>query len=184
MKALLCIAALLLALSCRAQNFYQFNRYSTNFDTTLINGINMTNISGTNLVVGSVNSNKFDPPTLALLGSGGSAPTVTFTNFLGGVIYTNSAGRMQHVSLQAALQPAAVGGSLLWELYMDPAGGQTFTIIDLAGEITSGATVPNIFYATLRGFIPPAATFVFTNLSSGAGNSVIVTPSSGIRAQF
>ena len=183
MKTFLTLCALLLAM-CADGAFYQFNRYDTNVDTALINGGNLTNLYGTNLVSSTVNSNKFDPPTLALLGSGGSVPVVIFTNFLGGVIYTNSTGRLQHVSLQAALQPAAVGGALLWELYMDPTGGQTFTIIDLAGEITSGATVPNIVYATLRGFIPASGTFVFTNLSTGAGNNVIVTPSSGIRAQF
>jgi len=35
------------------------------------NGIGLTNISGTNLITGSINSNKLDAATLALLGSGG-----------------------------------------------------------------------------------------------------------------
>jgi hypothetical protein len=37
------------------------------------NGIGLTNISGTNLIAGSINSNKLDGATLALLGSGGGS---------------------------------------------------------------------------------------------------------------
>ncbi len=91
MKTLLTLALLCVSLSVNAA-FYQYNRYTTNLDTTAINGnfntqtvatLVVTNaifpngISGTNLVNGTVNSNKLDAATLALFGAGGGGGSQT-----------------------------------------------------------------------------------------------------------
>ena len=170
MKILLSIAALLLALSCRGQNFYQFNRYTTNFDTTQINGINLTNISGTNLVLGTVNSNKFDAPTLALFGAIG-APTITQTNFVSGFIYTNTSGRPQMVLAGVALTVAAISGAAEMSFYVDPVGALNFTRTNRITLGTVVGTVVDTYVFQLTGIVPASGSYVITNTSRGAGNS-------------
>lgn len=71
MKTILSLIILALTLSTDAA-FYQFNRYTTNFDGALINGSTLTNLNGTNIAAGTINSNKLDAPTLALIATGGS----------------------------------------------------------------------------------------------------------------
>ena len=174
MKTLLA-AILLLALSCSGQNFYQFNRYDTNLDTTLINGGNLTNLYGTNLVAGTVNSNKLDAATLALLGggsSGGFNPVVTPTNFISGFVYTNNNSGPIYVSAEVILNIAGATGVALAQVACPSSGVN----ISHFGQVAAAAGTS---YGTLSGFIQPGETYTFTNASTGGGHTISLNPGSG-----
>jgi hypothetical protein len=170
MKTLLTFCLLLVSL-CADAAFYQYNRYSTNLDTTLIDGGKLTNLFGTNIVLATVNSNKFDAATLALFGVGGGSGTGIQTNggtgtnnVLTGTLLLNTTNVTPMTFLTANGSPTAplyitnesgifhfgnVSGHAPISVSTVRGGGQflTFTFVDAAGPmVTSNSLSMNLAY--------------------------------------
>lgn len=169
MKTLLILCSLLVSLGSDAA-FYQYQRFTTNFDGTLVNGNTLTNLQGTAIATGTINSNKFDAPTLLLFGAIG-APTITPTNFISGFVYTNTSGRPQMAISGVALTVASVAGAAEMSFYVDPAGALNFTRTNRLTEGTIIGTLVDTYIRQLIGVIPASGSYVITNTSRGAGNS-------------
>jgi hypothetical protein len=159
MKTLFTLIIALVVTTCSAQKFYQYQRFTTNLDGTLINGNTLTNVSA-------------------------ASPVVTASNFVSGVWYTNASGRAQAVSAPVNIILAAVIGTASIQLQVDAAGGVSGTKV---GEITigtTGLTLSGSYFYSIVGFIPTGASYVWTNLSSGAGNSAAPVSASGRLIQY
>ncbi len=151
MKTLLFTTALILSLSASAQTFYQFNRFTTNLDTTLINGGNLTNLPS---------------------GSGFN-PAVTITNFISGFIYLNTNTAPIYVSTVATLHIVGASGTAQVKLSCPSSGSDVsfFGEVAVAGHLTDE-------YGTLSGWIQSGETYTFTNTSSGS-HTINLNPGSG-----
>lgn len=122
------------------------------------NGLNITNIIGTNIVANTINSNQFDPPTRAMLG-GGSIP---------GNVVTNG---QQNVSL---------AGSFTGQINVTSNSDPLLPLADIlannfvGGFIGDGSLITNIAGTNIVGFVKPTA--MGTNVFIVAGTNInIVT---------
>jgi hypothetical protein len=160
MKTILSLIIVLIVTTCSAQKFYQYQRFTTNLDGTLINGNTLTNVSA-------------------------AAPTIIASNFVSGVWYTNNSGRTENVSIGfTATVGAGAVGSVIVNLQVDTTGGHTLTTVATQGKTTVAGELGEFYYFTIRGDVPAAATYVFTNTVSGSGNSIGFTSSTGRLKQY
>ncbi len=175
MKTLLSLIVLFVALAADAA-FYQYNSFTTNtYPLGQLSPTNFNNGSGAS----SSTFLRGDGTWVTPSGSAYAGPTVTDSNFVSGVAYTNASGRAEFVSCCVVITVAAVNGAGLMGLIVDTAGGVNFNVFNsssIAGETTAVAiTIPRNIYGTLCAHIPIGASYVFTNLSSGAGNIPVFT---------
>lgn len=145
------ISLLLLAISANAADpvVYQFNRFTTNLDQTQIDGGTLTNISFV-------------------------APTITQTNFVSGLPYTNFGTHTLQIFPSVVMNANNVSGAAEMSIYVDPAGG---TAWGRTNRITTGttATIPSDqFVYQFTAFVPPGASYVITNTSRGTGNTATI----------
>jgi len=92
------------------------------------------------------------------------------TNFISGKLYTNSYGNPIQISAMVGLTVAAVSGDASMSLQVP---GSVTNVCGMSTLITSIAmTYTNAIPTT---FVPSGSSYVFTNLSTGAGNSATVS---------
>jgi hypothetical protein len=99
----------------------------TNFTTTL-NGSTLTSLNGANITAGTINSNKFDAGTLALLGTGGgSSPVIVFANadqtVSNSTVLVNATGLVVPVVANGKYR---YRGWIPWDMGADPIAGGAF----------------------------------------------------------
>lgn len=99
---------------------------------------------------------KFSPPVLH---------TYMRTNFISGQLYTNTYGGPIQVSAKVALGVAAVSGNAVMSLEM--AGNETNQV----GMSTLVTSIAMTYTNMMLGIVTNNGTYVFTNKSSGAGNT-------------
>lgn len=96
------------------------------------------------------------------------SPGLITTNFISGQLYTNTYGRIIEVSAGAVLSPASVSGTVA--MWLSSSGYQTNYYSE--GTIVGTIVAPMTNTICLK--IPPGNTWVFTNMSSGTGNSALL----------
>jgi len=101
------------------------------------------------------------------------------SNFVSGVKYTNVIGRPISVRALGFYVPASVAGLAAMDLQVDQTQSGTFSIMSRVGEQTIVGSIVDTNYGDMSAFIMTNAVYVFTNASSGAGNSSGLIPGSG-----
>lgn len=132
--------------------------------------LNANDNNAGNLTLGQLPTNVL-PVSLANLVAA-ATPTPP-TNFISGTLYTNSSGVTKIVSASIQLVPAAVAGQAGMQLRVaglltNAVGFQTL-VTTLAMSTTNQLSAP----------VPAGSTYIFTNVSGGAGDSSAIVPGSG-----
>lgn len=203
MKKLLFAFLLLLAFEGFSQtpSFRSFSQ--TKFSTNgLVIGLKASAVDNTNIIAGTVNSNRFDAATLALFGIGGGVSEATVTNianyiFTNGAVvasvvqtnfnyggigigaaqfYTNTSGSVQLIGGTAVeVFPSASNPTTNHSkllMAIDQNGGNSFTAVPIF-QIYSGDTNGIQIYSSFSIPISSGAVYYFTNASQGAGTAAI-----------
>jgi hypothetical protein len=95
---------------------------------------------------------------------------IGLSNFVSGQFYTNK--NLSPININASLQliSAAVSGATSMNLWMGGFSGGFTNLVGYNTSVTSIAEAAD--YRTLEGNVAPGGWFVYTNTSTGAGNSV------------
>lgn len=139
---------------------------------------NTVTVSGSVVINGNTTVNSTLSANTIIIGAPTNTPSFTLvaTNFISGQVYNNLTGRPLFVNASVNWTTAAVSGSAAMQLRVTGTGASTNSV----GEATSPAqTFTAPFTNTLSGFVPAGGTFVFTNVSSGSGNSAVMLSGSG-----
>lgn len=105
--------------------------------------------------------------------------TLTKTNFVLNTVYTNTSGSMELLSSSVSLLTAGVNGSASLDLMADQSGGTSFALLGRVGVNTFITGLAQNFTNTIYGAVSNAATYYFTNSSSGAGDSSLIVSGTG-----
>jgi hypothetical protein len=146
MKILLSLIIVCAALSANAASFYQFNRFDTNLDGTLINGNTLTNVTA-------------------------APPTITYTNLISGLVYHNLTGRPQMTIQGINVNCFNQNGTAVMSFYVDPNGGVDWSRTNRVGQALNTSSITEGKFFELVGVIPIGASYVMTNTSTGASPS-------------
>lgn len=145
--------------------------------TNEIHALGGVEIGGTN-VVALMQSTAASAVSSALADVG--AITYAPSNFVSGHFYTNTSGFVERVSVCTTNTSSAVIGSCQAELWVGPStNSATMYPADNTGSATLLTVLGTTAFGHLAGDVPPGGYFVFTNLSTGAGNSVVLRNNSG-----
>ncbi len=138
-------------------------------------------ISGTNITTSTLNSNRFDAATLALFGAGSAyaGPTVTFTNFISGRLYTNATARAQTVCSSCFVVCAAVSGAANMLIQEDVTGNTTIATVASCVSGTTVLTPATTYIFQIQADIVPGGVYAFTNTSTGSGNATSLQSGTG-----
>jgi len=101
-------------------------------------------------------------------------PSVVFTNYISGQIYTNSTGRMICIRQTWSLTTSPVNGQAQVDLLVDNTQSGTWNTNDSA-QITTTVAVSLALTdrRSLNTCVPNGGIYIFTNLTSGAGNIAV-----------
>ena len=105
--------------------------------------------------------------------------SVVATNFVSGLVYTNSSGGNQIIHGTAGLTVAAVTGYSFMGLMVNNQSFALWTTNDAAKIVTSASSIAGLYYQSLNTTVTNGQVYTFTNTSSGAGNSSTVAAMSG-----
>lgn len=164
------VGTLINTASTTSGQLVQFSDTQKTNTTPVSTGLGITNnasILSNNIVAGNgitITSGANGQLTLATSGSGTNGVTLINTNFISGNLYTNTYGYPIFVLSPVAITEAAVVGNSTIQLQVP---GATTNQLSASTLITSIAgSITNIVAAS----VASGGTYVFTNLSTGAGN--------------
>lgn len=110
-----------------------------------------------------------------------AAFSITQTNFIANTAYTNNSGYPQSLKASIAQTTAAVTGDVGMQLQIAGVGGSTNgSSISTTVAVTLAQTYTNM----LSGDVPSGDTYIFTNLTTGSGNSASIVAGSGTVLQY
>lgn len=136
----------------------------------------------TNLISGVV-SNALMASIQTTSNSVSSGPSLIFTNWISGQLYTNLSGRLQFVSVTAVTTYSTVSGTALQRLQTG-AQGVVMTNISQYGAQTIVGSLGTTNCGYIGGYIQNANVFTFTNLVIGAGDVAINLPGTGQQVTY
>lgn len=107
------------------------------------------------------------------------ASTTTQTNFILGTIYRNTSGNIQLLTGDAALTVTGVSGRSSLTIMMDPLGGTAFAEGARSAIQSTALSVAMSYTNSMTCAVTTNATYFWTNDSTGAGDSALLTAGSG-----